>query len=101
MKGTEKPMPKFNSKSLSVEAYVVTETEGKLQATTSRGVEQLVPGDALISVGGQQYALPGALFAELFEAESSPKASKGADAAPDEPPAAKGKGGQHASATKS
>jgi hypothetical protein len=91
-------MAKFTSKPITVEAYVVTESEGKLQATTARGIEQLVPDDAVVTVDGKSFAVLGPLFAVLFESDGPKGKGKGSEA--EDEPHPRGRGGQQASGTK-
>jgi hypothetical protein len=63
-------MAKYISRgSVIVDAYVVTEQEGKLQVQLDGGgFELLHAGDALISAGGAaSFVIRGRLFAALFE----------------------------------
>ena len=64
-------MPKFQSKSLRIEAHVVSDDEKTLQAKVGSGTEYLVTGDALVTLeSGKQFKVPGPLFDALFERET-------------------------------
>jgi hypothetical protein len=67
-------MAKYISRgNVSVDAYVVTEQEGRLQVQLDGGgLEVLRAGDALISAGdgATSFVIRGRLFAALFEAEA-------------------------------
>jgi hypothetical protein len=95
---------KFSSKSVSVEAHVVSEAERHLQVTTDRGLEQLVAGDAVVTIDGKQYPVLGPVFAALFELDAGGKRGKATAEGEGEQGDAgeaggKGKGGQHAPST--
>jgi hypothetical protein len=89
---------KYTSRAgVEIHAHIASPAEAGMQVRLPNGMDNLQPGDALVSLKGQAFVVRADLFAALFGADTidaeDDTSTKGAERGLD--PSGKGKGGQH------